>query len=375
MSDRQVFQDVDEKRVAATQAPARVPARRGIFVWLMVLALLVAAMVLVGGATRITESGLSITEWAPILGALPPMSSAEWEAAFEAYQKITEFKEDHSHMTLETFKPIFWWEWGHRLLGRLIGVVWLVGFLAFLIGRRIPEGWTLRLVIPGVLGGLQGAIGWWMVASGVTDEPGVTDVAPYRLAVHLGLAFAIFALLIWYAIRIRHDAVDTLQRRRRRDSGLVAWTNWLGAVVFLQVLLGALVAGLRAGEMYIDWPWMAGRFFPEDAMKHAPSWRNFFESEGLTQFNHRMVAYLIVMLAVLFMIRFARSGHAKIRAWGVRVAVVAIVQAVLGIVTVMNATPLDLALMHQAVALVLVGALVHARFEAAYPSEQKITAG
>ena len=372
MSTRSVFEEVAEDTKAPdTPSASRDPARRGIFIWLMILAALVAIMVLVGGAPRLTDSGLSITEWAPIMGAIPPMSAADWEAAFEAYKATTEFQEQNAWMTLADFKPIYWWEWGHRFLGRLVGVVWLAGFLWFLLRGAIPEGWTGRLLLPGVLGGLQGALGWWMVASGLT---GRLDVAPYRLAAHLGLAFVIFALLLWLALRVRRNPVDTLARRRRRIMPLMGWSSVLIGLVFLQILSGALVAGLDAGRGFIDWPLMEGQFFPPNAFDLSPAWMNIFENAGLAQFNHRMLAYLIVIFALLFLMRSARSGHDKVKAWGRRVAIVIVAQAVMGIVTVMHAAPLGLALIHQALALVVVGALIHARFEIAYPSEQKISA-
>lgn len=370
MSKRSVFEDVGGGKPAETATvSARPPARRGIFIWLMILALLTAIMVLVGGATRLTDSGLSITEWAPVMGALPPMSEADWQAAFEAYKGTTEFEKQNHWMTLEDFKPIFWWEWGHRLLGRLIGLVWFAGFLGFLLARRVPEGWTGRLLLVGVLGGAQGALGWWMVSSGLT---GRLDVAPYRLAAHLGLAFLIFAVLIWFALRIRHDPVETLQRRRRRETALMGWSGAMIVLVFVQILSGALVAGLDAGRGFIDWPLMEGSFFPESGLDMSPVWINVFENPGLAQFDHRMLAYLLLVVTILFVMRSLRAGHARVRAWGVRVGIILAVQVLLGIVTVMHAAPLMLALAHQLVALILVGALMHARFEIAYPAEQRI---
>ncbi len=372
MSKRPVFEDVGtEKAEQQHTAAQRDPARKGIFIWLMCLALLVALTVLVGGATRLTDSGLSITEWALVMGTLPPLSGADWQQAFTAYQETTEFKEQNHWMTLADFKPIFWWEWGHRFLGRFIGLVWAAGFLFFLIRRRIPEGWTARLLFVGILGGAQGALGWWMVSSGLV---GRLDVAPYRLAAHLGLAFLIFALLLWYALRVRHDPVETLQRRRRRETGLMGWSGALIALIFVQILSGALVAGLDAGRGFIDWPLMEGAFFPESGLDMSPAWLNIFENAGLAQFNHRMLAYLIAGAAVLYVLRSLRVAHAKVRAWGLRVGGLVAVQVVLGIVTVMHAAPLGLALAHQLVALVLIGALIHARFEITYPSEQKIRA-
>ena len=274
-------------------------------------------------------------------------------------------------MTLAEFKPIYWWEWGHRQLGRLIGVVWLAGFLVFLLARRIPAGWTARLLLLGVLGGLQGAVGWWMVASGLT---GRLDVAPYRLAVHLGLAFLILGLLVWTALRVRRDEVETLQARRRREGGLMGWTGALLALVFVQVLSGALVAGLDAGRGFIDWPLMEGRFFPESGLELQPVWLNLFENAGMAQFNHRMLAYLIVVVALVFVWRAGRAGLSAVRGWCRLAGLVVLAQAVWGVITVMWAAPLGLALVHQGLALLLFGLLIRARFEVAYPAEQRISA-
>ena len=240
MSKRSIFEDVSGGKTAPTSGASvrSREARGGIALWLLALALLTAAMVLVGGLTRLTDSGLSITVWDPVMGALPPLSEAEWKTAFEAYQGTTEFQTQNNWMTLADFKPIFWWEWGHRFLGRLIGGVWLVGFLGFLLTKRIPAGWAGRLILPGVLGGLQGAVGWWMVASGLS---GRVDVASYRLALHLGLAFIIFMVLIWLALRVRLDDVALLKARRRRLPALMGLAGALTALVLLQILAGALV--------------------------------------------------------------------------------------------------------------------------------------
>lgn len=373
MSKRSVFEEVAAPAQAPSTPAAKAPSRTGIFVWLIMLAVLVATMVLVGGATRLTDSGLSITEWAPVMGALPPLSAADWDAAFEAYKTTTEFQEQNAWMTLADFKPIYWWEWGHRQLGRLIGVVWALGFLWFLVRGRIPSGWTGRLLLLGALGGLQGAIGWWMVVSGLRE--GMLDVASYRLAIHLGLAFFIFALILWYALRIRRDPAETLARRRRRYPGLTGFSGFMIVLVFVQVLSGALVAGIDAGRGYPTWPQMTpDSWLPPEPFIEMPIWRNFFETASLVQFNHRILAYGILLVGAFFALRLMFSGHRKIRGWGTRVGLVLVAQVGVGIVTVMHAAPLGLALIHQALALVLVGALVHARYEVAYPSEQKISA-
>jgi heme a synthase len=368
MAKRSVFEEVGEKRAAPVRAAAREPARRAIAIWLWLLAALVAAMVLVGGATRLTDSGLSITEWAPVIGVLPPLSDADWERAFASYQATTEFQQQNAWMTLGDFKPIYWWEWAHRQLGRLIGLVWVAGLGWFIATRAVPRDWMGRLLLPGALGAVQAGVGWWMVASGLT---GRLDVAPYRLMLHLGLAFAIFALLVWLALRVRLDEVATLAARRRRVGRAMAWTGWLGALVFVQILSGALVAGLDAGRGYVDWPLMEGSFLPPEAFDLAPAWQNVFENPALAQFDHRMLAYLLVVVTGLFLWR-ARTGHRGVRRWVLLTGAAVLVQAGIGIVTVLNAAPLGLALLHQAGALLVAFVLLRARFAAAYPAEQRI---
>jgi len=375
MSKRSIFEDVagGKATAAAAAAPPRSREARGaIALWLLALAALTAAMVLLGGLTRLTDSGLSITEWAPVMGAMPPLSEAGWQAAFAAYQQTTEFQDQNNWMTLADFKPIFWWEWGHRLLGRLIGGVWLVGFLAFLLARRIPAGWTGRLILPGLLGGLQGAVGWWMVVSGLT---GRLDVASYRLALHLGLAFVIFMVLIWLALRVRLDNVALLKARRRRLPALMGVAGALTALVFLQILAGALVAGIDAGRGYVDWPLMQGQFLPDESFEMTPLWVNFFENPALVQFIHRMLGYLVLAFGIVFALRCGRSGHGTTRNLGRWAGVAILAQVLIGIVTVMNASPLEIALFQQAGALVVIAVLIRAKFEIAYPGEQTIARG
>ncbi len=374
MSKRSIFEDVGDGKVAAKAAvPARKREARGaISLWLLALAVLTAAMVLIGGLTRLTDSGLSITEWAPVMGALPPLSEADWQAAFAAYQSTTEFQDQNNWMTLADFKPIFWWEWGHRLLGRMIGGVWLVGFLVFLLTMRIPGGWTGRLILPGVLGGLQGAVGWWMVASGLS---GRLDVASYRLALHLGLAFVIFMVLIWLALKVRLDDVALLKARRRRLPALMGLAGALTALVFLQILAGALVAGIDAGRGYVDWPLMQGQFLPDESFEMSPLWVNFFENPALVQFVHRMLGYLVLAFGFVFVLRCGRSGHGATRNLGRWAGVAILAQVLVGISTVMQGSPLSIALFHQAGALVVIAVLIRTKFEIAYPGEQRIARG
>lgn len=372
MAKRSVFEEVGERRAAPVAKPARAPARGAIAAWLWLLAALVAVMVLVGGATRLTDSGLSITEWAPVMGSVPPLSEADWQAAFEAYQQTTEFQQQNAWMTLDDFRPIFWWEWVHRFLGRAVGLVWLVGFVGFLVARAVPSGWTGRLALPGVLGAVQGAVGWWMVASGLS---GRLDVAPYRLMLHLGLAFAIFALLAWLALRVRMDEVATLSARRRRIERMVRWTGWLGALAFVQVLSGALVAGLDAGRGYVDWPLMEGSWLPPESFDLSPAWLNAFENPALAQFDHRIIAYLLLVVTAVFAWRGYRTRHPHVRRWIGITAATILAQAVIGVATVMHAAPLGLALLHQAGALAVTLVIVRTRFAAAYPLEQRIERG
>ncbi|MEM9046193.1 MAG: COX15/CtaA family protein [Pseudomonadota bacterium] len=369
MSARSVFEDVgSDQKEAPKPVAERQPSRAGIAAWLWSLAFLVACMVLIGGLTRLTDSGLSITVWDPVMGTIPPLSAADWEAAFAAYKTTVEFQQQNSWMTLEDFKPIFWWEWGHRFFGRFIGLVWAIGFLWFFLRRRIPNGWTGRLVFLGVLGGLQGAIGWWMVVSGLDQ----LDVASYRLATHLGLAFFIFMLLCWFALKVRLDEVENLKARRRRMSGLLGLGGAVTAVLFLQILSGALVAGIDAGRSYVDWPLMQGNFLPPESFDLAPIWRNMFENAALVQFSHRILGYFVGVIALVFAIRALMSATSKMRQWGGLVGLAVIAQIVIGIVTVINAAPLEIAIFHQAGALVLTFFLIRAKFEAAYPTQEKI---
>jgi cytochrome c oxidase assembly protein subunit 15 len=327
-------------------------------------------MILVGGATRLTDSGLSITEWKPITGALPPMSESAWQVEFEKYQQIPQFELMNPTMTLAEFKGIFWWEWGHRQLGRVIGLVWAVGFLGFLVTKRIPTGWTGRLLGLGVLGGLQGAIGWWMVSSGL--EGRMVSVASYRLAVHLGLAFAILGLITWYALLLSRSEAELLQARRVGEARLFGLGTGLMHFAFLQIVLGALVAGIDAGRGYIDWPLMGGEFFPSDAFNLEPLWKNFFENPALVQFIHRMVGYALLAFGVMAVLKGRRSSHVTTQTAFSWVGAMLLLQVVLGIVTVMHAAPLHLGLIHQLGAVVLWVLIIRARLLARYPIVQSI---
>ncbi|CUH68617.1 Heme A synthase [Thalassovita gelatinovora] len=340
-------------------------ARRGIRAWLIILFTLVVTMIAVGGLTRLTDSGLSITEWKPITGAMPPMTATDWQAEFENYKAIPEFEVQNQWMELDDFKAIYWWEWGHRQLGRVIGLIWAIGFFGFLIARKIPVGWTQRLLLIGGLGGLQGAVGWWMVSSGLSGS--MLDVASYRLATHLGLAFVILGFIAWYVFLLGREERDLMQARRSKEAKLFSLsTGWLH-FSFLQLLIGALVAGIDAGRSYTDWPLMGGQFIPPDPLMIEPVWKNFFENPGLVQFIHRCVGYLLFAFGIMVFLRGRKSAHARTRAAYTAAFVALCAQVVLGIYTVMTAAPWQVAIVHQIGAVLVWVLVLRARFMSGYP--------
>lgn len=374
MAKRSIFEDVE-----TTQKPAAVPggvsrdrsrARRWVRGWLMSLFALVVVMIAIGGLTRLTDSGLSITEWAPLSGAVPPLSVDQWEAEFEAYRQIPEYQLQNRGMTLEEFKVIYWWEWGHRQLGRVIGLVWAVGFAGLWVTRNIPPGWTGRLLMLGALGGLQGAIGWWMVSSGLRE--GMLDVASYRLATHLGLAFLILALIAWFVMKLGRDEAALMSARRDGDRKLKGMATGVLHLSFLQIIIGALVAGIDAGRNYTDWPLMAGGFTPPGMWAIEPWWRNLFENDSTVQFVHRMLGYVLLLVAVAAWVAGRLSARDRTRgAFHAMMAMMG-VQIVLGVVTVMNSAPWPLAIAHQFGAVVLIVLVLRARFLAMYPLPQSV---
>ncbi|MEQ9038921.1 MAG: COX15/CtaA family protein [Silicimonas sp.] len=373
---RSIFEEVGaetkpkERPAGGVIDGARKGARGAIRRWLMVLFALVVVMIAVGGLTRLTDSGLSITEWRPVTGALPPMSEEAWQAELEKYRAIPEYQLQNKGMSLEEFKFIYWWEWGHRQLGRVIGLVWAAGFLFFLAAKKIPTGWTGRLVIPGALGGLQGAIGWWMVSSGLGGE--MLDVASYRLALHLGLAFVILGVLAWFILLLGRGEADLMQARRAREGKLFSMSTGLMHFAFLQILLGALVAGIDAGRTHNDWPLMAGEVFPSDSFDLVPLWRNFFENAGLVQFMHRVAGYLLFVFGIVVWLRARRSANAGTRFAFNAVMAMMLLQMVLGIFTVLYFAPLALAILHQLGAVILFALILRGRFLAQYPKSQSV---
>jgi cytochrome c oxidase assembly protein subunit 15 len=315
--------------------------------WLIAVAGLIAAMVLVGGATRLTESGLSIVEWKPVTGALPPLNETQWTDAFEAYKRIPQYRQMNAGMSLGEFKTIFWWEWSHRLLGRFIGVAYLLPFLWFLWRGGLGPDLKRRLWGIFGLGALQGAVGWWMVASGLSER---VEVSQYRLATHLVLALLIFAGIVWTLRRLGETAPSAASGRLKITAIVLL------ALTFVQIYLGALVAGLRAGKIYNTWPDIDGGFIPSAARLFfdVPWWRNLFENTLTVQFEHRMVAYTLFILALLHIVDAVRSRAERTAVSGALWLFGAVaLQATLGILTLLNQAPIDLALTHQAVAIVV----------------------
>jgi heme a synthase len=307
-------------------------------VWLWAMAALVFCMVIVGGATRLTDSGLSITEWKPLLGAIPPLNEVDWHDAFTRYQAIPQYQILNKGMALADFKFIYWWEWSHRFLGRFIGFAFAIPFLFFVATRRIAKSLWPRLIMLFVLGGAQGALGWYMVASGLVDR---TDVSQYRLAAHLTLAIALFAALVWTALQV--SGVQGAQGKGR------ALAIVLIPLLFVQIAAGGFVAGLDAGHASDTWPLMDGSLIPGGLGVMQPAWKNLFENALTAQFDHRLLAY-VILLFVAVQAFIARTTSAWI------VLLASLAQAALGIITVVTHVPLHTALLHQAGALILLSA-------------------
>ena len=326
-----------------------VGGRRKVAAWLLVCAALVFAMVVVGGVTRLTHSGLSIVEWQPLVGTLPPLSQSDWEALFAKYRETPEFRIANLGMDLAGFKRIFWWEYVHRLLGRVIGVVFLVPFLWFLVRERLERRVAWQLAGVFALGALQGALGWFMVASGLVDDPRVSH---FRLTAHLGVALAIFAAELWIALRLLGASAPAAAPRPLGRFSLA-----LTAIVFVMALTGGMVAGLRAGFAYNTFPLMSGQLMPPEILMLEPWWKNFFWNTATVQFMHRTIAWLLIVLVPLFWwqaLRAPLAPRARL-ACHLLLAVLA-VQVALGIATLLLVVPLTLAAAHQGGAVLLLGA-------------------
>lgn len=312
--------------------------------WLMVIALFVFAMVIVGGATRLTESGLSITEWKPVSGALPPMNATDWERSFALYRETMQYQMLNHGMSLAEYQSIFWWEWSHRLLGRVIGLVFALPMIVFWIQGRLKGRLTPVLVLF-ALGGLQGFVGWLMVQSGLS---GRTEVNPLWLAAHLAVAFTIMAFSLWLAF----DAFGW--PRNESKLGAPRWAAMaLMALIFVQVMFGALLAGARGGAAYPDWPTIGHEWIPSSAFALEPFLRNFTDNHATQHLMHRTTGYLVALGALAIAALALTRGTGAARGAGIAVGVLALWQAALGIVTILMLDPLALALAHQAGAVIL----------------------
>lgn len=318
--------------------------------WLLISAAMIFAMAVIGAITRLTESGLSIMEWAPVTGTLPPLDEAEWQRLFDLYRTIPEYQEINRGMSLAQFKEIFWWEWIHRLWGRLIGVVFLLPFLWFLLRRRLDRALVPHLAALFLLGGLQGALGWYMVASGFAER---VDVSQYRLAAHLSLALFIYVYMLWTAFRVLAPSAGS------RDPGALRPAAWaFSALLALTVVSGAFVAGLNAGLTYNTFPLMDGRLVPRGYAMMEPFWLNWFENVTAVQFNHRLLAVTSVACALPLWLWSLRQEEGAVRRAGSFLALAACAQLALGIAALLSAVPVWLGALHQAGAITLLTATV-----------------
>ena len=338
--------------------------RRVLRIWLGCVLLALFCLVLVGGATRLTDSGLSITEWKPIHGVIPPLSAEEWQEEFTLYQRIPEFQQLNSHMTVEDFKSIFWWEWAHRLIARSIGLIFALPLVVFWATGRVERRLKLPLVGLLALGGFQGFIGWWMVSSGLSQR---VDVSQYRLATHLVIACLIFAGCMWIMRGLSPHSDDPAPTPYARRSAML-----IAVLALFQIYLGALVAGLDAGLSYNTWPLMDGTWIPGDLFIQQPAILNLFENPKTVQFVHRLGAYMLFLAVLGHMVSNLRAAAGTTHARrSVVLFVLVVIQACLGIATLLYQVPLDLALSHQAGALIVLGfAVAHWRgFYGAFPAD------
>jgi len=324
-------------------------ARRQIAIWLLVCCAMVFATLVVGGVTRLTHSGLSIVEWQPIVGTLPPLDQAEWEATFDKYKQTPEYKKVNHRMELGEFKGIFWWEYWHRVLGRSIGAVFLVPFLYFMLRRKVEPPLVPKLIGIFVLGGLQGAMGWYMVKSGLVDDPRVSQ---YRLTAHLSLAFLIFTAMFWVALGLFAERARTQGSALLRKLQNIALA--LVFLVFYMIVSGGFVAGIRAGKAYNTFPLMNGQLVPDEIFLIDPWYLNFFNNMATVQFDHRLGAWLLALLVPWFWIKLRNAAPApRVRLSANLLLVAVSAQVALGITTLLWAVPVGLGAAHQGGALIL----------------------
>jgi heme a synthase len=334
-------------------------AQRSIAFWLLGICVMIFVMVVLGGVTRLTESGLSMVEWRPVTGFLPPLSDEAWERAFRIYRESPEFIRVNFWMTLADFKTIYWMEFIHRLWGRAIGIAFLLPFLYFVALRRADGKLTLKLVLAFVLGGLQGVLGWYMVKSGLVDRP---DVSQYRLAAHLGLALAIYLYLLWLALNLLSPRQKYVENRS--PGGLRAPVVFILAWALVTAIWGAFVAGMDAGQIYNTFPLMGDTITPDNMFSLDPWPINFFENAATVQFTHRVLAVSLLLIVILFWIRALRGpANGRLRLASSVLAATAVTQAGLGIATLLGEVQIAVAATHQAGALVLLTVTIWTLFE------------
>ena len=315
--------------------------------WLFFCAAVIFGMILLGGVTRLTESGLSMVDWKPLMGVIPPMSEADWQHMFDKYKQFPEYQKINMGMSLEAFKSIFMYEYLHRVLGRLIGIIFILPFLYFYFTKRIKKGLTPKLIIMLIGGGFQGLLGWYMVKSGLVDQP---DVSQYRLTAHLGAAVLIFGFILWTAFGLVNET-------SQQPKELRIFSYSLSGLIFLMILSGGLVAGTKAGYAYSTWPLMGDSFIPSGLYSMSPLWLSAFEDITTIQFNHRIFAYCIVLLVVLFAIKALKANIQGVARTGLFVLIgLLILQVTLGISTLIYHVPIPIAAAHQVVAVALLSA-------------------
>jgi cytochrome c oxidase assembly protein subunit 15 len=345
---------------ASREADHRAP--RAVAIWLLICCALVFAIVVVGGATRLTHSGLSITEWQPIVGTLPPLSAAQWDEAFVKYQATPEYRQVNKGMSLDAFKSIFWWEYAHRLLGRVVGAVFALPLAWFVLRRKLPPRLAPPLIAIFALGGLQGALGWYMVQSGLIDDPRVSQL---RLAAHLGLALLIFAAMFWLALSLLRPLSEASPAASasvlRPAPALRRFALLIVALVFVQALSGSLVAGIRAGFAYNTFPLMNGRLVPPEILSLAPWYRNFADNMATVQFDHRAIAWLLALLIPVFwFVVRSQASAPRVKPAATLLLAALLLQLALGVATLLLVVPVPLAVAHQAGAVLLFAAALNA---------------
>ena len=337
------------------------PNHKAIAIWLLVCCATIFGMIILGGVTRLTGSGLSMVEWAPILGILPPLNQAEWQETFLLYQQFPEYQLKNFDMSLGEFKSIFWFEYGHRLLGRSIGLIFLLPFLFFLFRGKIEKALTPKLITLFVLGGLQGLMGWYMVKSGLVNDP---HVSQYRLTAHLGLAVVIYAYMFWVALGLLYPKINDSANNtaaKNTDNKIGSLSLIITGIIIITILSGGFVAGTRAGFAFNTFPLMDGKLIPNGLFEHSPLWRNLFENIVTVQFDHRVLATLLFLVIPVFWFKAGKlTGEFKVQSLartGSHLLLAALVlQITLGISTLLLVVPVALAAAHQAGAILLLTA-------------------